>query len=383
MATIKLPAYLKWREGRPRWEPGPKLRHGGWRGRDLKRDNGDWLPLGEAIAAAQALNDEVAAWRGGGAKRVPRRRAQSSTRTLDALYQKWTGAPEFKMLRETTRADYEQKAQVFIREIGGDKAVASLARRHIKALWREMFDKRGHPMANAVIAVARTMLTFAVDLDWISDNPAYKLKLKTVPPRVVIWLPTEIAHFCDIVDRINPQIVDAVIIALHTGQRRGDVLTLEDAKTVNGRTLFKQSKTGARVSVPHTPQLADRLEAIKQRRIALHNVVDLALLRRTVLRADQQHFSRDTWAHEFRAARTAAAKEMPSIAGLRFQDLRDTAVTRLALASCTAMEIHAITGHDLETIHRVMKHYLARTDALADAAITKLKTWMSDEGIAL
>ena len=65
------------------------------------------------------------------------------------------------------------------------------------------------------------------------------------------------------------------------------------------------------------------------------------------------------------------------------QDLRDTAITRLALASCTAMEIHAITGHDLETIHRVMKHYLARTDALADAAITKLKTWMNDEGIAL
>lgn len=74
---------------------------------------------------------------------------------------------------------------------------------------------------------------------------------------------------------------------------------------------------------------------------------------------------------------------MPSIARLRFQDLRDTAVTRLAEAGCTAMEIHAITGHDLETIHRVMRHYLARTDKLADAALAKLTTWMQEEGIAL
>ena len=35
--------YLKWRDGRPRWEPGPTLRAKGWKGRDLKSEQGEWL----------------------------------------------------------------------------------------------------------------------------------------------------------------------------------------------------------------------------------------------------------------------------------------------------------------------------------------------------
>jgi hypothetical protein len=51
---LKVP-YLKWRNGRPRWEPGPALRDKGMRGRDLKSESGQWLPLDRAIEAATAL----------------------------------------------------------------------------------------------------------------------------------------------------------------------------------------------------------------------------------------------------------------------------------------------------------------------------------------
>lgn len=44
MARIILPAYLKWRDGQPRREPGPLLRAAGWKGISLKEE-GKWLAL--------------------------------------------------------------------------------------------------------------------------------------------------------------------------------------------------------------------------------------------------------------------------------------------------------------------------------------------------
>src|SRR5215207_2789298 len=74
MATIKV-AYLKWRSGRPRWEPGPGLRAQNFKGRDLKDEAGRWLGLEAAIAASQELNREVGEWRRNGApRRAPRYR---------------------------------------------------------------------------------------------------------------------------------------------------------------------------------------------------------------------------------------------------------------------------------------------------------------------
>jgi hypothetical protein len=74
---------------------------------------------------------------------------------------------------------------------------------------------------------------------------------------------------------------------------------------------------------------------------------------------------------------------VPGLAGKWFLDLRDTAVTRLALAGCTVAEIRAITGHTLETVHQVLKHYLALDDAMARAGIERLVTWLKEQGIAI
>lgn len=54
-----VPAYFKWRSGRPRWEPGPSLRAKGVRGRDLKDTKGLWLNAEDAIAAADMINQTL------------------------------------------------------------------------------------------------------------------------------------------------------------------------------------------------------------------------------------------------------------------------------------------------------------------------------------
>jgi integrase len=64
------------------------------------------------------------------------------------------------------------------------------------------------------------------------------------------------------------------------------------------------------------------------------------------------------------------------IEGLTFNDLRGTAVTRLALAGCDHAEIRAVTGHTLPGVQDILdRHYLSREELLRRTeAIAKLET---------
>ncbi|MEM9220862.1 MAG: integrase, partial [Pseudomonadota bacterium] len=62
-----------------------------------------------------------------------------------------------------------------------------------------------------------------------------------------------------------------------------------------------------------------------------------------------------------------------SITGLTFNDLRGTAVTRLALAGCNEAEIAAITQHSLDAVGQLLDaHYLGGRASLANQAMRKL-----------
>ncbi len=63
--------------------------------------------------------------------------------------------------------------------------------------------------------------------------------------------------------------------------------------------------------------------------------------------------------------------------GLRFQDLRRTAVVRLAEAGRTDPEIAAITGHSLKRSKQISETYLPRTAEMARNAMAK---WESKPG---
>ncbi len=66
------------------------------------------------------------------------------------------------------------------------------------------------------------------------------------------------------------------------------------------------------------------------------------------------------------------AKLMAGIEGLTFNDLRGTAVTRLAIAGCEIPAIAAITGHSLKNVSSILDaHYLSRDSSLAETAIPK------------
>jgi hypothetical protein len=67
----------------------------------------------------------------------------------------------------------------------------------------------------------------------------------------------------------------------------------------------------------------------------------------------------------------------PSLEGKREQDLRDTCVTWLARAGATWPRSPASPATRPQSIHQILKHYLAITPELADSAIAKLVAWMN------
>ncbi len=396
--SLRLPAYFKWRDGRPRWEPGPGLRAKGWIGQDLRSASGDWHGLEAAIAAANAINAEVAHWRRTGERPQPNSPthaiapvpAQPPANTCRALIDRWQSSVSWQRRAPATRRDYRNKARYFVARLG-DAPVAALTKPVMYAWWEELHRTHGHAMANGVVAVARAALSYAELIGWRAENtnPARNLALPGLPPRVSVWTPAEVAHLVATADSLGEHgIGDAVVIALHSGQRQGDVLALEHEQTAGGRVAMRQAKRGARVVVPATDQLAARLAAIRARRTG-GGVVSLASLGRLVLRPDGQPYKADHFRHVFAHVRAVAADSLDDAAAaarLRartFADLRDTAITRLALAGGTITEIRAITGHSLETVHQVLRHYLALDEASARSGIARLQAWMQREGIAL
>jgi integrase len=75
----------------------------------------------------------------------------------------------------------------------------------------------------------------------------------------------------------------------------------------------------------------------------------------------------------FRASWRKACQKA-GIADVTFNDLRGTAVTRLALVGCSEPEIASITGHSLRDARSILDaHYLHRDYELARTAINKLE----------
>ena len=168
-----------------------------------------------------------------------------------------------------------------------------------------------------------------------------------------IWEETHIAAFLAVA---SEPLQRALVLALETGQRQGDLLTLPWSAYDGTWIRLRQSKTGRRVNIPVTRRLRAILENSKR------TATVILTTKRGM--AFQQNAFRKAWGDACRKAK---------ITGLTFHDLRGTAVTRLAEAECSTAEIAAITGHSMRDAGAILDKYLARTGKVSLAAIAKLE----------
>ncbi|KAA0689421.1 integrase [Neorhizobium sp. P12A] len=315
-----------------------------WRGGPLLRnDSGPIQPDDPALPAAHQEAHE-------------RRRNPNST-TMGGLITAYRASADFKLKAALTRREYDRYLDDLRSEFGnlsiGDLE-AKETRVRFKA-WRDAMSDRPRTADYAWSTLSR-VLSFGKDRGILSVNIAERGgRLYRGNRRDKIWNSADINAFLAVAPR---SLQLAMQLAIWTGQRKADLLKLKWSQCTIDVIRLRQGKTGARVAIPIAKQL--RAELDLEPHVA-----------ETVLTTTR--FKRPWTSDGFDTAWKLACKNA-GIEDLTFHDLRGTAVTRLALAGCTAAEIGALTGHAMRDVDLILDaHYLGGRPELARRAIEKLE----------
>lgn len=268
--------------------------------------------------------------------------------TFNALIAAYYGAPEFKGLRPSTQATYRGIIERF-RAKHGDKRVASIERKHIKAIIGGMNETPA--AANNLLDRLKALMTLAIDLGMRKDDPTLRMRgYGRTGDGFHTWTEDEIAAF-EARHPIGTKARLALALMLYTGQRRSDAVTMGRQHVVGRRIAVRQQKTDARLEIPMHPTLLTVMDGTPR---------------------DNMTFLTTTYGKPFTAAGFGNwFRERCNEAGLvqcSAHGLRKAAARRLAEAGCTNQQIKAITGHKTD---REVSRYTAAADQvrLADQAM--------------
>jgi len=277
--------------------------------------------------------------------------------TLQEVFDAYQASPAFTALADATRKGYTRRLPAIEAEFGDMpiKALADTRARGEFLDWRDRLAANSPREADYHLAILALILAWGLDRGRVPANPAARPGRLYQPDRTDhIWQDADVQAF---LAKAGPQLRLPFLLALWTGQRRGDVLRMAWG-AYDGTTIrLTQSKGKRRVVVPVGADLRAVLDATRRRATVI------------CVTSRGTRWTGDGFSASFRKTCEAAGIE-----GLTFHDLRGTAVTRLAAAGCTVPEIATITGHSLKTVEVMLdRHYLSRDAGLAESAIAKLE----------
>jgi integrase len=222
--------------------------------------------------------------------------------------------------------------------------------------WRDnIAASSGRRQADYAWSVLARVLSWALDRGLVAANPCtHGGRLYRGSRAEKIWTDADEGTF---LERAPAHLRLPLLLALWTGQRQGDLLRLPWSAYDGTHIRLRQSKTGRRVQIRVGAPLKLALDAAPRRSTIM------------LTNSDGKPWTSDGFRASWRKACAAVG-----IVDVTFNDLRGTAVTRLALADASEAEIATITGHSLRDVRSILDaHYLARDPALGDSAIAKLE----------
>jgi integrase len=277
--------------------------------------------------------------------------------TFSRLAAQYFVSPDFLRLRTRTRHVYRLVIERFLIE-HGHRRVAEMRRDDVKKI---MAIKSATPgAANDLLKKIRTLIKFAIDAGWRTDDPT--LRVKTFPEHEFhTWTEDEIAQY-EQRWPIGSRERTAFALHLYTGQRRSDVVRMAWTDVVENAINVVQAKTGVRLTIPLHPNLSAALRAWPRKHVVM------------LTTAFNRPFSYACYGNMM--ADAIAATGLPDRCVLH--GLRKAAARRLAEAGCTEKEIAAVTGHT--TLKEVARYTRAADQKrLAAGAVAKLTEQKPDE----
>jgi integrase len=281
----------------------------------------------------------------------PQAPRQAAGDTMRALLRAYEESPEFKALAQATQSFY----LIYLRPwlLAPDARPREVTRRQVMAARDAIAAKRGNGAAAAFGRVTAALFAWAMDREWVEHSPA--ARLKPLPGGTLpAWSDAQIAAALAALPEAMRRVV---ILALYTGQRRGDLCRMAWTQYDGSLIRLRQSKTGEHLIIPCHPILRGEMDQWKAGRQGP-----------LILTSEKGH----AWTPPHLTEQMRRSLHRAGLpAGLNVHGLRKAAARRLAEAGCSPHEIQAITGH--KTLAMV-SHYTASADQekLAQAAVRKL-----------
>ena len=278
--------------------------------------------------------------------------------TLLSLLLQYQDSDDFRSLADSSRRSYVPLI-MRIEKAFGDFPLSALTDRRSRGVfmaWRDQIAiSAGRRQADYAWTVLARVLSWSLNRGLIAANPCERGgRLYRGSRAEKIWTTEDEAAF---IEQAPEHLKLPLLLALWTGQRQGDLLRLPWSAYDGTHIKLRQGKTGARVVIKVGAPLKAALDAAPKRSTII------------LTNSDNKPWTSDG----FRASWGKACKAA-GVVGVTFNDLRGTAVTRLALVGATEAEIATITGHSLRGVRAILDtHYLSRDPKLGDSAITKLE----------
>ena len=286
-------------------------------------------------------------------------RPKSGGLSTPAMVDAYLSSAEFRAKKPRTQADYRTWALRFAAEFKDDPAALFEdpdSRGEVNG-WRQrwahspkMFDYAG--------TVAAVVLNWGVENRKIREHHCNRLrKVYDVNRAEIVWTPADIEAF----NARAPEWVRRILaVACETGLRPGDLIRLSRQhieETPAGRRIkLRTNKKGRVASIPVTPRLAQLIDATPRDRLLI------------LVSANRKPLTEHRASEGVRQWRDKAGLS----AGLRLQDARGTAATRLLRAGCTLGQIAAHMAWSLRYAANVIERYAAVSPDDADEVLTLL-----------
>lgn len=270
--------------------------------------------------------------------------------SVSALIAAWQRSPEWERLSPGRK----YVCEIYLRPLRqfGAHAAREVRRRDIRQIRDAIASTGRRGAANSFANVASAMFGWAVKADWVDYNPV--IGIEPIPGgHLPAWSQAQadqaIAELPDHLRRL-------ILMALYTGQRRGDLCRLAWSNYDGQRIRLTQSKTGTAMAIPVHPVLKAAMDGWEKAAATI------------LVNARGRPWKPGSITEALRVS-------LPKIGfpeGLGVHGVRKLAATNLAEAGCSASEIASITGHKSLAM---VSLYTASADQerMATAAIVRLQ----------
>ncbi len=185
--------------------------------------------------------------------------------TFVQLIRDYLLSPEFERRAESTQREYRRMLTKAEAEFG-DMPIPALQDARVR---KDFLDwgaavarTSGNREADNRLSVISAMLSWAKDNGRLATNHLAGFKrLHKVDRSELIWLPEHIDAF---MNSASLEMQRALILALHSGQRQGDLLKLAWNNYDGSFLTLRQGKTGRKVDIPCTVALKRMLDGMNR-----------------------------------------------------------------------------------------------------------------------